>query len=262
MNMNRSIAVLVAFLALAFPAQAAAEATVVFHRGSTVEVPENTLMALGWAVDAGATVIEIDLRVSADGHIVVMHDRSVARTTNGAGDVHRMSLASLRRLDAGRGEVVPTLGEVLEFARQRDVRLVLDVKDPDRIDLEEFLTRIERNDMAGRVVIGSRSIGFIAAVRKTAPEIDLLAFTPDKASIDEFLALEVEVVRLWSSWIHQSPELVDRVRDSGAAVWINTRTLEGPRLERTVTADVEGVITDRPREALSYLSSGSVITTD
>jgi glycerophosphoryl diester phosphodiesterase len=262
MYLNRSIALLVFLLPTAVVPHAAAQATVVFHRGSTVAVPENTLMAMAWAVDAGAAIIEIDLRASADGHIVVMHDRRVDRTTNGAGDVHRMSLASLRSLDAGRGEIVPTLGEVLDFGRAHDVRLVLDVKDPDRVDLDELLGLIERHEMAGRVIVGSRSVRFIGAVRRSAPEIDLLAFTPDKASINEFLALDVEVVRLWSSWIRHSPELIDRVQKSGAAAWIDTRALDGPRLERIVGADIDGVITDRPLEALSYVSSVEVMTTD
>jgi glycerophosphoryl diester phosphodiesterase len=93
---------------------------VIAHRGSSGTAPENTMIAFRRAVESGADMIELDVRLSADDELVVMHDRTLRRTTNGRGPVHRLSAAELQRLDAGgwyahryAGERVPTLASVL-----------------------------------------------------------------------------------------------------------------------------------------------------
>ncbi len=96
------------------------------HRGTTKFAPENTLAAHDIAVAMGARVIEIDVRMTVDGHFVVMHDARVDRTTDGSGRVDQMALAEIKRLDAGAwfapefaGERVPTLREALRNLRGR-----------------------------------------------------------------------------------------------------------------------------------------------
>ena len=90
------------------------------HRGYSTAFPENTLVALNGAFQAGADLVEIDLQKSADGHVVVIHDDTVNRTTDGVGRVDEKTLAELRTLDAGSwfapeftGEPIPTLEEAL-----------------------------------------------------------------------------------------------------------------------------------------------------
>ena len=89
------------------------------HRGASAYAPENTLAAFQLALEQGAQAIEFDVKLSADGDVVVIHDQTVDRTTNATGDVARLPLADLRELDAGawfgagfRGEKIPTLHEV------------------------------------------------------------------------------------------------------------------------------------------------------
>ena len=101
------------------------------HRGASSKAPENTLAALETAWRDGATLAEIDVRLSRDGHAVLMHDRTVNRTTTGRGPVEGMTLEEIRALDAGgwfgtgfRGERVPTLREVIAWARGKLVLLV------------------------------------------------------------------------------------------------------------------------------------------
>src|SRR5262249_5507780 len=79
----------------------AADPKIVAHRGASLESPENTIPAIDRAIALGAAVVEIDLRYSADGEIVLMHDETVDRTTQGSGLVSRMTLAEIRKLDAG-----------------------------------------------------------------------------------------------------------------------------------------------------------------
>jgi glycerophosphoryl diester phosphodiesterase len=99
------------------------------HRGLSGRFPENTLLAFREALAVGVDGIEFDVHATADGMPVVIHDRSLERTTNGAGYVDEVPLSRLRELDAGHGERVPTLEEVLDLAGDR-VHLDIEVKQP------------------------------------------------------------------------------------------------------------------------------------
>ena len=100
---------------------------VIGHRGASGEYPENTLLAFARALEQGADALECDTRITADGVAVVIHDPTLERTTNGQGPVEAMDLGPLQRLDAGRGERVPTLAEALAaFPR---TEFILEIKD-------------------------------------------------------------------------------------------------------------------------------------
>jgi glycerophosphoryl diester phosphodiesterase len=108
---------------------------VIAHRGASGHAPENTLAAFRRAVAMGATFIETDLQLSRDARFVAIHDETVNRTTNARGKVHDLTLAELRRLDAGSwfgseyaGERIPTLEEILEFSKKNDVVFYLELK--------------------------------------------------------------------------------------------------------------------------------------
>ena len=98
------------------------------HRGNPAEFPENTLSSFRSAIELGCDMIECDVHMSSDGHLVVIHDHSVDRTTNGTGLVKDMDLAQLRGLDAGRGERLPLLQEVVDLARSSEVGLCVEIK--------------------------------------------------------------------------------------------------------------------------------------
>lgn len=111
---------------------------VIAHRGASGNAPENTLSAIKLALEQRADMIEIDVFLSKDGHIVVMHDETVNRTTNGKGKVADLTLAQLKQLDAGSwfskqfaGEPVPTLAEVLATV-QGKAQLLIEIKESGR----------------------------------------------------------------------------------------------------------------------------------
>ena len=96
---------------------------VIAHRGGSVVAPENTLEAFRRAIDSGADAIELDVRLTKDGHLAVIHDRRVDRTTSGTGVIGRLTLAEIKELDAGswfgpdfKSARVPTLDEVVDEA--------------------------------------------------------------------------------------------------------------------------------------------------
>lgn len=100
---------------------------IIGHRGASGRYPENTLLAFRSAIEAGAHALELDVRLSADGVPVVIHDATVDRTTDGRGPVGARSLDQLKQLDAGRGERVPAFHEVLDaFPR---VPLLVELKE-------------------------------------------------------------------------------------------------------------------------------------
>lgn len=108
---------------------------IIAHRGASGSSPENTMAAFRKSVHAGADMIELDVRLTQDFHLVVHHDRNVRRTTNGRGNIWDLTLQQLRTLDAGswfspkfQRERIPTLREVMEFLLPTRVNLNVEVK--------------------------------------------------------------------------------------------------------------------------------------
>ncbi len=117
---------------------------VISHAACKGHAPENTLLGIRTAIELHADGIEIDVHASRDGVPVLIHDETVDRTTDGSGEVSQMTLARLRRLDAGDGERVPTLAETLDLTRGR-VLLVIEVK---QAGIERRILRIVRDQKA------------------------------------------------------------------------------------------------------------------
>jgi glycerophosphoryl diester phosphodiesterase len=103
---------------------------VVGHRGACGHAPENTLKSFAKAIEMGCQRVEFDVHLSQDGIPVVIHDPTVDRTTNGKGSVNSFRLVDLKKLDAGEGEQVPILAEVMDFCRGK-AEIQIELKDPD-----------------------------------------------------------------------------------------------------------------------------------
>ena len=130
---------------------------VIAHQGGRGLWPENTLYAFDRAIELGVDVLDMDLRITADGELVVMHDASVERTTDGSGRVDSMTLAEIRKLDAGygfadagefphrdRGLKVPTLDEVL--SKFPESRFIIEMKEFTREQAMAFCRYLEERD--------------------------------------------------------------------------------------------------------------------
>jgi glycerophosphoryl diester phosphodiesterase len=153
------------------------------HRGASAHAPENTLASFRLAVEMSAKFIETDLQLTRDAKIVAMHDATVDRTTNGRGRISKMSLVELRGLDAGvkflsvdgksyKGERVPTLDEILEFAKTADVTFYLELKETQGWGFEQSLVgSLRRADAINRVVIISFDAEVLSTVKRIAPEL-------------------------------------------------------------------------------------------
>jgi glycerophosphoryl diester phosphodiesterase len=137
------------------------------HRGAMGSEPENTLRSFRRAVREGCDEIELDLRVTSDGRLVVLHDATVDRTTDGSGAVAEMTFDELRALDAGLGEQVPTWAEA---AGAVDVRLQAEVKAEEAVPLLAESLRADP-DLAGRTLVTSFHAEILLAVRRELPGV-------------------------------------------------------------------------------------------
>jgi glycerophosphoryl diester phosphodiesterase len=165
------------------------------HRGGSRIGPENTLTAFAAGLAAGADRLELDVHATRDGHVVVLHDPTVDRTTDGSGEVRAMTLAELRELDAGfrfageanefpfrgRGVRVPTLGELLEAFP--GVSLNIEIKQREPAIEREVLEVLDRFAARERVLLAAEHADILARIRAAAPDVvtsfsalDVLAF--------------------------------------------------------------------------------------
>jgi glycerophosphoryl diester phosphodiesterase len=100
------------------------------HRGAAACEPENTLRAFARALEIGVAAVELDVQLTKDGRLAVIHDETVDRTTDGHGRVQDLTFAELRRLDAGLGERIPSLEEVVDLVKNK-AHLVVELKQPE-----------------------------------------------------------------------------------------------------------------------------------
>jgi glycerophosphoryl diester phosphodiesterase len=148
------------------------------HRGYSSDFPENTLPALEAALAAGAHVAEIDVRLTRDGTLVLMHDATVDRTTDGSGPVSAMTLEEVKTLDAGRwfdrkfaGTRIPTLDEVLAWSKGR-LGILVEMKNyPERAPafIDETIAAIRRNKAEGFALPAGFDHASLAEIHRREP---------------------------------------------------------------------------------------------
>ena len=157
---------------------------VVAHRGASSTEPENTLTAFEAALRAGADVIELDVRLTADGVPIVLHDADVAVTTDGSGWVHELTLEEVQSLDAGRGsgatERIPTLAEALDVAAGHGRAVNLEIKNlpgepsfdsPEESILVAAFGAVRRSRFRGPLLVSSFNWLTIERSKELAPRV-------------------------------------------------------------------------------------------
>jgi glycerophosphoryl diester phosphodiesterase len=229
------------------------------HRGASASCPENTLAAFRAALEAGADSVEFDTRLSADGEVVVIHDSSVDRTTDGRGEVDALTLAELRSLDAGSwkspdfaGERIPTLDEALaELARAPRTNVELKSEDP-RI-AERTVEAIERRRLHHRIMVSSFHLPHLLAVKNLLPGVWTHLFLEEWLP-EDFWEGEGRFINSVGLPYEQAGEgLVRAIQDQGRAVWVFTVDEERDALE-LAAAGVQAITTNRPAAIIRALT--------
>jgi glycerophosphoryl diester phosphodiesterase len=222
---------------------------IIAHRGASGHAPENTLLSYRRALDFGAQMIELDVHETLDGQLVCIHDSTVDRTTDGSGEVHDFTYNELRDLDAGEGERIPLLEDVLKFASGKlQVNIELKV-----IGVEKNLLDIlDRLEMLSNVLISSFIHGILATVRNLNEHV-LTAILISKP-MDELVgyALDFNANAINPHYQLVSPKLLEQSHDLGLKVYpwtINDSTI----MHELVSVGVDGIITDYPDQAFDVL---------
>jgi glycerophosphoryl diester phosphodiesterase len=233
---------------------------VVAHRAGGGIAPENTLAAIRQAIRLGVDYVEIDVRTTKDGRLVIMHDGSVDRTTNGHGAVRSLTLAEIRALTPNNrfgarfdGEKVPTLDEVLTLAKGR-VNIYLDHKDA---DTPAVLAALRRRGMERNVLVYNEPEG-ANAWKRVAPAIPVMPSLPDDyrrpGGVAEFEKL-CPAEALDGHFREWTRALVEQAHAAGVKVYVD---IMGPDdnpdgYARALAMGVDGIQTDYPDRLTRFL---------
>jgi glycerophosphoryl diester phosphodiesterase len=242
---------------------------VIAHRGDSAHRPENTLASFASALEIGAAYAEFDVHLTRDGEVVVIHDATLDRTTNGHGAVRDLTLAEIRRLSAGyparfgstyAGERVPTLGEVLGLLRDRALAMI-EIKPAAVTDDAEggieahVVEEVRKARMEKEVALISFERRALVRCRTLAPEM-LRGHLFERGQAGDMLAgaREVGSELIMPEKRLLSDDLRDRAREAGVkvATWVVDDVEEMRRLMRF---ELYGVGSNRPGEMLEALQS-------
>lgn len=247
------------------------------HRGGGGLYPENTLDAFRHSAEIGADVLELDVHRTADGALVVIHDSTVDRTTDGNGKVSELTLAEIRNLDAafrfsndggqnfplrGKGVRIPTLQEIFDAFPGKKFNIEPKAADP--VMVATLCNEIRDRGKADRVIVGSFRQAAIEEFRTACPEVATSA-TPSE--VTEFLALfKLGIGETYSPPMQVlqipekvgalqivSPEFVETARRLN--LQIHVWTINRPEdMQRLIDTGVDGIMTDYPDKLLSLVN--------
>ena len=226
---------------------------VIAHRGASGHAPENTLAAFERAIALGARFIETDLRLTRDSRFVAIHDSTLERTTNGKGNVRDLTLAEIRKLDAGMwfdrefmGQQVPTLEEVLEFGAKHDVIFYLELKYEAAWGMHHSLIgALQKSGAAARSIVISSNESTLAALRQV-DSTAMMGLIFEESQQDYAKAgIELGVRQLCPNFALVSPEMVDVAH--GLDLQVATWTVDDAAVMRAmISAKVDGIMTNFP----------------
>lgn len=215
---------------------------IIGHRGAAGHAPENTLAAIRKGIDLGVDFVEIDVRRTADGVLVALHDETVNRTTNGKGRVDRMSLRDVKRFNAGNGEHIPTVGEVLEAARGR-VGLMLELK---VVGVAQTTTAaVQEAGFKEPVIYASFLHNELSEVRSIDPEATLMVLFGRLPRAPIARAMEYGPSHVGLRHDTATRRLVDAFHEENLLVFVYTVDRPGD-IQHALSIGVDGVISNWP----------------
>ena len=258
----------------------AGQVDVIAHQGGNLEWPDSTRLAYDEAVEAGTDVLEMDVHLTLDGHVVVMHDERVDRTTNGQGAIRNMTLAHLKTLDAaywwpyhdlddvsktavpedavfpfrGQGEQIMTLAEMFEAYPNH--RFVVELKSDRQTLRAAVLALLDRYDRWDSVLLASFYQETLQAVRREAPQAQTygaeaeirLFYVLHRLYLERLFPYDIDAfaIPMHSGGFDLStPRFVQAARNAG--ILLHYWTINDDEDMQALTGlGVDGIITDRP----------------
>ncbi len=237
----------------------------VAHRGASSYAPENTFAAFDRALELGANHVELDVHFSRDGHIVVIHDDELDRTTDGSGPVADMTLAELRKLDAGSwfgpeyaGERIRSLAEIFEEYKGR-LHFHIEIKARAAGLASRTADMVRAHGLIEDVTITSFWKPWLEETRLYAPELTtgwLVPLGPRAAWDDSIIeqALELGLDQICPRANITTPELVTKLREKGFVVRCQG-VYDEELMRHVVGCGADGMTVNFPDKLLEYIES-------
>lgn len=231
------------------------------HRGSSGEAPENTLAAFRLAAEQGADGIELDIQMSLDGQLVVIHDETLNRTTDQKGYVGYQTYAQIARADASyrfkqyKGERVPLLSQVLDFVAPTNLLLNIELKNSvlPYPGMEETVIRlVQEYHMEERVVFSSFNHYSIAKLVNLAPQIESATLYSAMMYKPWEYAISIGARALHPHYHHVNRDIVNGTHAAGLSIRPYTVNREGD-IRRMLHLGVDAIITNYPAQVSRML---------
>ncbi len=236
---------------------------VIAHRGNHVAAQENTLAAFQNAINVGADYVEIDLRTSKDSQLVIMHDGTVNRMTNGIGKVSDLTWAELKQLKVIEKnhpewpeQSIPLFSEVLKLCKGK-INIYLDFKNA---DVNASYQALKKAGMQHSVIVYINAAHQLVEWKKIAPQIPLMVSLPDSvqsaAQLISFLD-QYKIHLLDGSYKEYTVEMVNAAKAKNIPVWPDIQSAtEGPeQWEKAINLGFTGLQTDHPEAMVNYLKN-------
>lgn len=225
------------------------------HRGARGHAPENTFASFDLAVAMGVSAVETDVHVCADGAVVLIHDHTVDRTTDGSGFVKDLTLAELKELDAGAwydtrfaGERIPELDEFLEWAKARAVAVAIEIKNGPiyyPAIATKLVEALHRHEMLRQALVISFDHPVLREARQLEPELATGILYAARLADPVAAAGAASAVALHPHWAYVTPDLVEVAHTAGLAVspWCPN---DAPTIKMLADMGVDSIGTDYP----------------
>lgn len=240
---------------------------IIAHRGAKGEAPENTIAAFELALQQGCDAFELDIHLSKDGEIMVIHDDTVHRTTNGNGVVKEMTRAELQQLDAGswfdsayEGESIPTLREVFELA-PRHLMMNIEIKGGISEGVEEKLAALlEEYDLYDHVVVSSFHFDSLRTLEKLNSKVKTGLLYAQNFAHPELLPTTtgVNAFSLHPYYLHLEETDFRSVQKEGLQMYAWTVNEENVMI-KLIEKGIDGIITDYPGRLKKVMEARGVI---
>lgn len=228
---------------------------VIAHRGSHLVKPENTIAAIEEAIQLGADYVEIDLRTTRDGYLVLSHNESVDQQTNGKGKVRDLKLEEIQKLTVNSKDGmiyrVPVFSEVLKTCKNK-INIYLDFKDA---DVEQAYREIKAAGMEKQILVYLNKAGQGEDWKRIAPKIPLMAGIPVNIRTKEDLKVFLQKTNIQASDRLADPMLMPALKENGISVFLDVQNgIEDPaRWDAALNKGVQGLQTDHPAALIQYL---------
>lgn len=231
---------------------------VVAHRGSSGTAPENTMSALREAVEAGVQMVEVDVRITADGKPILLHDHIIGRTTTGKGHTSNFTYEELRKLDAGdwfgkkyQGEYIPLLSEALAFLRDNNTFVNIEIKPPDpqeniELRIKTILDVVKQEQMLEQTLFGSFHHPSLALLKQIEPKAHTAAIQlPSDLRLPSEIANEINCEALVCSLKECTKKRSLDAKEHG--LYLGVYTINTPeQLDLVLKHDVLAIVSNYP----------------